>query len=164
MVIEERAKQRFEDLILQFKSHLSLQSREESTQIVLSEFDKFITGMPHLSKLATVPMPVLAGVSQSVQQHQKRESRIGEKELKSRKNFGRWTAQDKLTFIVENYDSNHGVYTNKDRQWLLRATPTYKCFTECCRSNVQSFLQRHAKTGKANFVVSEVKGCEECRE
>ena len=135
------------------------EENSDLASLLSAEFNKFITG---------IPKPALVDVNSQVESvpiPQKKENRKGNKTLPSRQKFTYWSPEDKLAYILANYDPESGEYVNSDRQWLLRAAKSYKCFTMCCDKNVQVFLSKHGKknkNGKDNFTIGSVKGCNRC--
>ena len=144
--VEEKVQSRLQEILGLVKTKLV------SGQISESDFDLLLRGQFDLSpSIPITPSPI----------HPKKyDDRRGNKTLPPRDGFRKWSPEDKLVYIVDNYDSNHKLYVNSDRQWLLRAFKTYKCFTTCCEKKVEVFLEKY---GKGNdFSLTAVAGCQGC--
>ena len=154
--VEEMAQERLKTLVGQFIGHFSNQSGTDSGS-VSDELNKFLLHSAQLSKESESP-PL---ITPEKPKFKKSESRRGCNELKPRDNFWRWTAEEKLSYIRENFDSDTGKYQNKDRIFLLKVSKLYKCLVTCCQGRTQVFVQKHANKG-GNFALSTWKPCEEC--
>ena len=127
-------------------------------------FDSFLATYEGISSPNEQPTETVT-VSPSPQKSQKPETRRGTLSLPERKNYGRWSATEKLDYIEYNYDSDTGKYNNGDRQWLIRASKAHRCYTTCCGLSIDMFLSKYGnKNGGKNFSLTEVKGCDTCRD
>ena len=158
----DRVHKKLREMLGQFSGHLALTSTNsagEGAGGIAEEFQKFLTGLPGMSDLQTVPVPVTPPPTR----RRESESRRGTEKLPVKKNFGKWKAQDKLDCTVNNCDCDTGEHINGDRQWLQRAAKAHKCFATCCRLSVEMFLEKHGKGAKReNFSLGDAKGCETC--
>jgi len=162
--IEDRAQEKFKEMIMQFTGHLSSSTTQHGNVIIdtlKTEMDKFLSGTPQLSDAVSgqiMATPTLAAV---VPKRITPESRKGTLQLDSRKHFAKWSVEDKLSYIEKNFDSETGKYINSDRQWLMRVSKIYKCFTTCCNRDVAHFKGLHCRETD-NFAVSSFKKCANC--
>jgi len=144
--VEDRVQSRLQEIVGSFKS------RMVSGQISDSDFDLLLKDEFDLSpSIPVTPSPI----------HPKKpDGQRGDKTLQPRDGFRKWSPEKKLAYIVDNFDNNTKKYQNSDRQWLLRATKTYKCFTTCCEKKVKVFLEKYGKVN--DFSLTAVTGCEGC--
>ena len=146
--VEETVQSRLQDILGTIKSRIASGTLSED------QFDLLCNGKFDLSpSLPVTPSPI---------HPRKPEEQRGIKVLPPRTHFRKWSASDKLAYIVEHYNSDTKQYQNSDRQWLLRAGKVYKCYTTCCKKEVRLFLEKY---GKGNdFSLANVKGCSGCAE
>ena len=148
-------------MVTQFRGQMAAENNTDGVAALSQQFDKFVKASPDISVTYGATSEFPSHDKNVHKQLAKKDSRSGTLQLRSRKGFHMWTAAQKLTFIVENYDSDTKKYKNCDRQWLLRAGKAYVCFTYCCQKEVSEFLARHGKDSD-NFSLASMKPCAGC--
>jgi len=141
---------------------VSLRRSGVANNVLASAFGPFL---PQLPGLASPSNGLRAGSSatgrrrgtnpNSAGQPAPKKQRGGNRQLPSCAGMRKWSAEQKLQFMVDVCDPNTSSCRDADRQWLVKSNPIAHCFEQCCGSDVPRFLQLH-NGGQDNFSIEAV--------